>query len=30
MESMKKRKLVFEDGTEYAGNGFGCFEDRVC
>lgn len=30
MESMKKRKLVFEDGTEYVGNGFGCFEDRVC
>ena len=30
MENMKKRKLVFEDGSEYCGYGFGYDGDRVC
>ena len=30
MENMKKRKLVFEDGSEYCGYGFGYGGDRVC
>ena len=30
MENMKKRKLVFEDVSEYCGYGFGYDGDRVC
>lgn len=30
MGSLKKKKLVLEDGSEYYGCGFGCDCDRVC
>ncbi len=30
MENIKKRKIVFEDGSEYCGYGFGYDGDRVC
>ncbi len=30
MENIKKRKIVFEDGNEYCGYGFGYDGDRVC
>ena len=30
MERSYNRKLILEDGSEYLGYGFGCWEDRVC